>query len=470
MAQDHYDDIIIGGGKAGKTLAPALVAAGRRTALVELAPERIGGSCINVACIPTKTLLASAETARVVRHAAAYGIGAGPTTVDASQVGARKRAVVEAMRVANRDILDRSLGADLIFGEARFTGPKAVEVWAAEGLRTLTADRVFINTGTRPSVPEVEGLARSGYLTSETLLDLQELPEHLVVIGGGFIALEFAYLYRQLGSRVTLLVRGSQVLPRVDGELAARVLAHLKDEGIDVHLRAAVHRVNPGPVVQWEGPGGGSLEASHLLVATGRVPNTEALSLDAAGVQTDSRGFIVVNHRLETSVPSIWALGDVNGGPQFTHAALDDFRIVKANLIDGGDRSTRDRLVPSCLFLEPELAHVGLPEDQVRASGRPYLVARLEASQIPRAKTLGRTEGLLKALVGADDRILGCTLFCHGAGEMISTVQLAMTAGLPYTALRDAVLTHPTMTEGLNLLFGRLTLPDPRGDEGSAGR
>lgn len=457
MSIEYYDDIVLGGGKAGKTLAPALVAAGRRTALIEREPTMVGGSCINVACIPTKTLLASAEVATSARGAGAYGVTTGAVTVDAVAAQGRKTAVVEALRAKNLETLDRALGANLVFGHARFLGPSTLEVVGPDGVRTFEAQRIFVNTGARPDVPEVPGLSSLGFFTSETLLDLNEVPDHLLIVGGGFIALEFAHLYRSWGSEVTVVVRG-RLLPQVDTEVAARVLQSLRDEGITVHLGARVAAASAGPTLVLEGPDApSSVTGTHLLIATGRRPNTDALDLAAAGVAVDPRGFIVVNERLETLVPGVWALGDVTGGPQFTHLSLDDFRVVHSNLVLGVPRTTRGRLVPSCLFIEPELAQVGLTEDQAQSQGLVYRVARLEAVQVPRARTLGKTKGLLKALVGPDDRILGCTLFCHAAGEMISTVQLAMTGGLPYTVLRDGLLAHPTMTEGLNLLFGALT-------------
>ena len=470
MDTESYDDIIIGGGKAGKTLAPALVANGRKTALVERSLKMIGGGCINVACIPTKTMVASAEVAHTVRHSVAYGVNTNEPIVDLAAVIQRKRSVVEAARAANLHILETALDHDLIIGTARFVAPKTIEVATAEGtVRHLTADRVFINTGTRPLIPSVPGLKDSGFLTSESIMELEQLPEHLIVLGSGYIGLEFAQMFRRFGSRVTVIGQREQILSSQDPDLAIAVQTLLERDGIEFLLQSKVlwivreaspleNRAGNETILQIQvGDREVSLQGSHLLVAVGRAATTNTLNLAAAGIAMNASGFIQVNDRLETNVPGIWALGDINGGPQYTHIALDDYRIIKANLIDGGNRSTSDRLVPSCLFIDPELAQVGLTETAARQQGYDIRVATLDASAIPRARTSGQTDGMLKAIVDAKtDRILGCSLLCHAAGEMISTVQMVMQAQMPYTVLRDGVLTHPTMTEGLNLLFSKL--------------
>ena len=462
MDTESYDDIIIGGGKASKTLAPALVANGRKTALVERSLKMIGGGCINVACIPTKTMVASAEVAHTVRNSAAYGVKTNAPTVDLAAVIQRKRSVVESARAANLHNLETALGHDLIIGTARFIAPKTIEVATAEGTtRHITADRVFINTGTRPLIPSVPGLKDTEFLTSESIMELNQLPEHLIVLGSGYIGLEFAQMFRRFGSRVTVIGQREQILSPQDPDIAIAVQTLLERDSINFLLKSKVLKVDRAgneTILQVQvGDREMSFHGSHLLVAVGRAPTTDALNLAAAGVATDALGFIQVNDRLETSVPNIWALGDINGGPQYTHVALDDYRIIKANLIDGGDRSTGDRPVPSCLFIDPELAQVGLTETAAQQQGYDIRVAKLDTSAIPRARTLGQTDGLLKAIVDAKtDQILGCSLLCHAAGEMISTVQMVMQAQLPYTVLRDGVLTHPTMTEGLNLLFAKL--------------
>ena len=458
----HYDDIIIGGGKAGKTLAPALVADGRKTALVERSLNMIGGGCINIACIPTKTMVASANVANIVRNSAAYGVKTNTPSINLAEVIQRKRSVVQSAREMNLHNLEMALDNNLIIGEARFVAPKTIAVTTTEGNnRLLTAERLFINTGTRPLIPSIPGLAEVEFLTSESIMELEYLPEHLIVLGSSYIGLEFAQMFRRFGSGATVIGQSEQILSQQDPDIAIAVQRLLEQDGIEFLLKAKVLRVdrtgNQTILKIQVADGELSLQGSHLLVAVGRAPNTESLNLAAAGVATDTRGFIQVNVRLETNVPGIWALGDINGGPQYTHISLDDYRIVKTNLIDRGNRSTGDRLVPSCLFIDPELAHVGLTETEAQQQGYAIRVAKVDVSAVPRARTLGQTDGLLKAIVDADTgRILGCSLLCHEAGEVISTVQMVMQAQMPYTVLRDGILTHPTMTEGLNILFSKL--------------
>lgn len=470
MDTQHYDDIIIGGGKAGKTLAPALVADGRKTALVERSLNMIGGGCINIACIPTKTMVASANVANTVRNSAAYGVQSNTPTVNLAEVIQRKRSVVQSAREMNLHNLETALDSNLIIGEARFVAPKTIAVTTTEGNnRLLTAERLFINTGTRPLIPSIPGLTEVKFLTSESIMELEDLPEHLIVLGSGYIGLEFAQMFRRFGCRVTVIGQSEQILSQQDLDIAIAVQKLLEQDGIEFLLKAKVLRVvrEASPLENRTGnktllqiqvaDHEITLQGSHLLVAVGRAPNTDSLNLAAAGVATDTRGYIQVNDRLETNIPGIWALGDINGGPQYTHISLDDYRIIKANLIDGGNRSTGDRLVPSCLFIDPELAHVGLTETEAQQQGYAIRVAKVDASAVPRAKTLGQTDGLLKAIVDTGTgRILGCSLLCHEAGEVISTVQMVMQAQMPYTVLRDGILTHPTMTEGLNILFSKL--------------
>ncbi len=407
-------------------------------------------------------MVASAEVANTVLHSSAYGIKTTPPTVDMAAVIGRKRSVVQSLRPINLNNLHTALGDDLIIGTARFVAPKTIEVATDEGTtRLLTAERLFINTGTRPLIPSVPGLKEAGFLTSESIMELEQLPEHLIVLGSGYIGLEFAQMFRHFGSRVTVIGQSEQILSQQDPDIANAVQTLLERDGIDFLLKAKVLKVERSghaTVLQLQVANREmSLEGSHLLVAVGRAPTTDTLNLAAAGVATDARGFIPVNDRLETNVPNIWALGDINGGPQYTHVALDDYRIVKANLIDGGNRSTQGRLVPSCLFIDPELAHVGLTETEAQQQGYAIRVAKLDARDIMRAVTEGQTDGLMKAIVDTQTgRILGCSLLCHEAGEVISTVQMVMQARMPYTVLRDGVLTHPTMTEGLNMLFSKL--------------
>jgi probable pyridine nucleotide-disulfide oxidoreductase len=407
METEYYDDIIIGSGKAGKTLAPALVADGRKTALVERSLNMIGGGCINIACIPTKTMVASADVANVVRNSAAYGVKANAPIVDLADVIRRKRSVVESMRDMNLHNLETALDHELIIGSGRFVAPKIVEVSIGDGTtRLLTAERIFINTGTRPLIPSVPGLKEAGFLTSESLMELEQLPEHLIILGSGYIGLEFAQMFRRFGCRVTVIGQSEQILSQQDLEMAIAVQTLLERDGIEFLLKAKVLKVDRADNVTklqiQIADQKIELQGSHLLVAVGRAPTTDCLNLAAAGVAIDTRGFVQVNDRLETNVPGIWALGDINGGPEYTHVSLDDYRIIKANLIEGGDRSTQGRLVPFCLFIDPELAHVGLTETAARQQGYAIRVMRLDVSDIPRAKTLGKTDGLMKAIVDTD--------------------------------------------------------------------
>ena len=462
MDTEYYDDIIIGSGKAGKTLAPALVSNGRKVALVERTLNMIGGGCINIACIPTKTMVTSANVANTVRNADVYGVKTTAPTIDLATVIRRKRSVVESARAMNLHNLETALDHDLIIGLGQFISAKTIEVITAEGnTRRLTAERFFINTGTRPLIPSIPGLKEAEFLTSESIMELEQLPEHLIILGSGYIGLEFAQMFRRFGSRITVIGQSEQILSQQDPDIAIAVQTLLEKDGIKFLLKTkvlSIDRVNQNTVLQLQvGDREISLQGSHLLVAVGRASTADTLNLAAAGVTTNAGGFIPVNDRLETNISGIWALGDINGGPQYTHISLDDYRIVKANLIDGENRSRSDRPIPSCLFIDPELAQVGLTETAAQQQGRAIRVAKLDASAIPRAKTLGQTDGLLKAIVDVQtDRILGCSLFCHAAGEMISTVQMVMQAQMPYKVLRDGVLTHPTMTEGLNQLFSKL--------------
>ena len=434
MDTEYYDDIIIGGGKAGKTLAPALVSNGRKVALVERSLNMIGGGCINIACIPTKTMMTSANVANTVRNADVYGVKTTAPTIDLATVIRRKRSVVESARAMNLHNLESALDHDLIIGLGQFIASKTIEVITAEGnTRRLTAERFFINTGTRPLIPSIPGLKEAEFLTSESIMELEQLPEHLIVLGSGYIGLEFAQMFRRFGSRVTVIGQSEQILSQQDPDIAIAVQTLLEKDGIKFLLKTkvlSIDRVNQNIVLQLQvGDREISLQGSHLLVAVGRASTTDTLNLAAAGVVTNAGGFIPVNDRLETNISGIWALGDINGGPQYTHISLDDYRIVKANLIDGENRSRSDRPIPSCLFIDPELAQVGLTETAAQQQGHAIRVAKLDASAIPRAKTLGQTDGLLKAIVDVQtDRILGCSLFCHAAGEMISTVQMVMQA------------------------------------------
>jgi pyruvate/2-oxoglutarate dehydrogenase complex dihydrolipoamide dehydrogenase (E3) component len=455
---EHFDAIILGTGQGGKPLALTLSRAGWKTVVVERG--LVGGTCVNVGCTPTKTMAASARIAHLVRRAADFGVEAGPVHVDLARVRERKRVLVESFRSGSQKKLEEAPHLTLIFGEGSFTGPQQVEVSLnAGGVRRLAARKVFINTGCRPAVPALPGLDRVHFLDSTSIMELDEIPRHLLVLGGGYVGLEFAQMFRRFGSAVTIVQRDAQLLPREDADIAEEVLKVLREDGIDVLLRADTVRVEPGPggevrlTVRHDG-GERTLAGSHLLVAVGRVPNTDRLGLDRAGIAVDRHGYVCVNERLETGVPGVYALGDVKGGPAFTHISYDDYRILETNLLKGGSAVTTGRRVPYTVYIDPQLGHIGLHEAEARREGRNVRVAKMPMAWVARALETGETRGLVKALVDADSgQILGCTAFGLEGGEIMSMVEIAMMGQLPYTALRDATFAHPALAEGLNTLF-----------------
>jgi len=456
--ENRYDAIVIGTGQAGKPLARALGAAGMRTAIVERA--HVGGTCVNVGCTPTKTIVASARIAHLARRSADFGIEAGNVRVDLAHVVRRKDEVVTSFRDGSRQRLEQASGVDLVFGDARFTGPKRVTVAeAGGGERVLSAERVFVNAGTRPRIPDLDGLDDVPFLTSATILDLETVPEHLIVLGGGYVGVELGQAFRRFGAEVTIVQRGEQILPHEDADVAEALTEILCEEGVKVLTDSEATAVSPdgsgGVRVGVESPDGSStLEGSHLLVAVGRVPNTGGLGLEAADVAVDDQGYVVVDGRLETDVPGVYALGDIKGGPAFTHIAYDDYRIVEANLLGDGNATTRGRLVPYTVFTDPELGRVGMTEREAREKEREVRIATLPMASAARAIERGETRGFMKAVVdGETDRILGCAILGIEGGEIASIVQVAMMGDLPYTALRDGVFSHPTLAESLNNLF-----------------
>ena len=455
MNVEHCQNLVIGSGVAGKLVAWTLARRGQMSVVVER--SMIGGSCPNVACLPSKNVIYSAKAVSLVHPTKGLGVVTGTMHVDMAAVARRKRQMVNELieiHLANF----KSSGAELVMGEARFTDPKTVQVTLNDGgARLLRGERVFINVGTRASVPDVPGLAAAAPMTHVEALNLERLPGHLVIIGGGYVGLEFAHAMRRFGSRVTIIQHGPQLLKREDPDVSDAILDLMKDEGVEVLLRARVQSVTgrsgTGVVLQVRsGNTERTLEASDILVAAGRTPNTDRLDVARAGVELDSRGYIRVSDRLKTSAPDVWATGECAGSPHFTHAGEDDFRVVLSNL-DGGDRTTRGRVIPYCLFTDPELAHIGLTESEAQDTGVPYRLVRMPMAMVLRAHTLSETRGFMKALIGADDRILGFTAFGAEASELMAVVQTAMLGGLPYTALRDAIFTHPTAAEGLIGLF-----------------
>ncbi len=461
MAAQHYDAIVIGAGQGGVPLARTLAQAGRRTALVER--EHVGGTCYNEGCTPTKTMVASAKVAYFDHRSADYGVKNGPVTVDMVAVRQRKRDIVENFRNGGEQRIRDAEGMDLLKGEARFTGPEELEVRlnGGEELR-LTAENIFINVGARPANPPVEGLDSVPTLNSTTIMELDEVPEHLLVLGGGYVGLEFAQMFRRFGSEVTVVQRDKQLLTREDADVAEAVAEILRQDGVEVLLETQAQRTEQtedGKIrLTISTPEGESaLEGSHLLVAAGRPPNTDRLNLEAAGVETDKRGFIRVNERLETNVPGIWALGDVKGGPAFTHISYDDFRIVRINLLEGGNATITDRMVPYTVFIDPQLGRVGLSEEEAREQGRNVRVARMPMSHVARALEVDEPRGMMKAVVDADtDQILGCAVLGIEGGEVMAMIQIAMMGEVPYTVLRDAIFAHPTLAESLNNLFATI--------------
>src|SRR5262245_15988818 len=455
MTIEHFQNLVIGSGVAGKILAGALSSQGQKTVVVER--SMVGGSCPNVACLPSKNVIYSAKAVSLVHPTRGLGVVTGPMRVDMAGVAHRKRQMVAELVEVHLGKFKAS-GAELVMGEARFTEPKTVRVTLnAGGTRLLRSERVFINVGTRASMTDVPGLAIARPMTHVEALNLERLPGHLVILGGGYVGLEFAQAMRRFGSRVTIVQRGPRLLEREDPDLADALRELLTDEGVEVLLHSEVLSVtgHSGKGVALRVRSGATertLEASDILVAAGRTPNTDRLDADKAGVELDARGYIRVNDRLQTSAPDVWATGECAGSPQFTHVGEDDCRIVLDNLA-GGSRTTRGRLIPYCLFTDPELAHVGLTESEARARGVPYRIARMPMAMVLRTHTLSQTRGFLKALIGADDRILGFTAFGAEASELMAVAQTAMIGGIPYTVLRDTIWTHPTAAEGLLGLF-----------------
>jgi pyruvate/2-oxoglutarate dehydrogenase complex dihydrolipoamide dehydrogenase (E3) component len=465
---ENYDILVIGSGEAGKYIAWTMATAGRRTAVVER--RYVGGSCPNIACLPSKNVIHSAKVASLAARRSEFGVESGPVEIDMKAVQLRKRKMVGDLIEFHRDRYADS-GAELIMGEARFVAPGTVTVSLNDGdTRVIAGERVILNVGTRATVPDIPGLAEAKPLTHVEALDLERLPEHLIVLGGGYVGLELAQAFRRFGSRVTVVEMGPQLAGREDADIAAAILELFTDEGVDVLLDAEVRRVEGSSgseirVSVKDASGERVIEATDFLVAAGRIPNTQDIGLDLAGIELDERGYIEVNDRLETTAANVWAVGDCTGSQQFTHVAYDDFRIVRDNL-NGGDRSTKDRLVPYVMFTDPELARVGLNETEAKSRAIDYRLARLPMKAVLRTRTISEPRGFIKMLIeAASDKILGIAVFGAEASEMMAVVQTAMMGGLPYTMLRDGIFTHPTMAEGLTLLLGDVA---PKTTQGSA--
>ncbi|MEV6302920.1 mercuric reductase [Actinoplanes sp. NPDC051861] len=453
---DSYDVIVIGTSQGGRLFPLELAQAGKRVALVER--DQLGGACVNTGCTPTKTMVASARLAHLARRGAEFGVRAGAVSVDLAAVRERKRAMVAGARenYASRLVRD---GLDLIAGEAHFTGPHTVGVTLnAGGTRQLTAPVIVVDTGARPRPLTITGADGVPVLDSTTVMELDRAPEHLIVLGGGYIGLEFGQMFRRFGSEVTIVQRGPRLLGQEDDDVSDEVAAILRDEGITVLTSATpvgVERAGDGVRLSVRtADGTRQIEGSHLLSAIGRVPNTEALTVEAAGIRLDERGCVAVDEHLQTSVPGVYAMGDVRGGPAFTHTSYDDYRTLRADLIDGRKRSVRDRVVPYAVFIDPQLGRVGLSEREARARGRAIRVVKLPMGAVVRAIETGETRGFMKAVLDAGTgEILGAAVLGVEGGELVSIIQVAMLGGLTGADMADAIFTHPLLAEGLNSLF-----------------
>jgi pyruvate/2-oxoglutarate dehydrogenase complex dihydrolipoamide dehydrogenase (E3) component len=458
LLAQHYDAIVIGSGQGGNPLATALAAAGHKTAVIER--KHVGGTCINEGCTPTKTMVASAKVAYFDRRSSDYGVTDGQVNVDMMRVRQRKRDIVKSFRRSNERRLEDAENLDLLMGEARFTGPKELEVRLDDGAKVqLTAKNVIINVGARPGGVPVEGIDAVPALDSTTIMELEEVPEHLLVLGGGYVGVEFAQMFRRFGSEVTIVQRGPQLLAREDSDIAEAVAEILREDGVEVLLETNAHSVsqdeNGGIQLTVRAPEGErTLSGSHLLVAAGRPPNTDLLNLEVAGVEMDKRGFVKVNERLETTIEGVYAIGDVKGGPAFTHISYDDHKVIKTNLLAGGDATISERLVPYTVFIDPQLGRVGLSESEASEQGLDFMVASMPMNYVARALEMDESRGMMKAVVDAGTgEILGCAVLGVEGGEIMAMIQIAMMGKLPYTALRDGVFAHPTLAESLNTLF-----------------
>jgi pyruvate/2-oxoglutarate dehydrogenase complex dihydrolipoamide dehydrogenase (E3) component len=456
---ESYEILIIGSGEAGKYMAWTMAKAGHRTAVVER--KLIGGSCPNIACLPSKNIIHSAKVASLARRGAEFGLDFGSLAVNMAGVQRRKQEMVRGFIQTHLDRYKAS-GAELIMGTARFIAPRTVEVSLNDGgTRILVGDRVLLNLGSHAAMPDIPGLAPSEPMTHVEALELDRLPEHLIVLGGGYVGLELAQAMCRFGARVTMIERGDQIASREDADVGAALLELFQSEGIEVLLRTKIRAVEgrSGEHIRLrieDSTGERWLEGSDLLVAIGRIANTAGIGLQEAGIELDAKGYVKVNERLETTAPNVWAMGDCAGSPIFTHVAFDDFRIVRDNL-NGGHRTTRNRLVPYCVFTDPELARVGMDESEAKARGIDYRLVKTPMASVLRMRTLSETRGFMKMLIAAEsDRILGFTCFGTEASELMATVQTAMLGGIPYTLLQDAIFTHPTAAEGLTVLLANV--------------
>jgi len=454
---ERFDAVIVGSGQAGNPLATALAKASKKTAVIE--SKHVGGTCINEGCTPTKTMVASGRVAYLARRGADYGVSTGPISMDLTKVRERKREVVERFRSGNEKHLQTTDDIELIYGLGHFVGPKTLHVdLLGGGTRTLEADWFFLNTGLRAAMPQIDGIQDVPFLTNESIMELDTVPENLLILGGGYIGLEFGQMFRRFGSKVTIIHIGKQLLDHEDADIAEEVQKILIEDGIEILLEAETKGAHGSAgAVELTVKAGGKeqvVKGSQLLIAAGRKPNTDALNLSATGVELDPHGYIKVNDYLETNVPGIYSLGDVKGGPAFTHISYDDYRIVAANLLNGESRSTRDRILPYTVFIDPQLGRIGLSESDARKQGKKIRVAKMPMTSVARAIETAETRGFMKIIVDPNtELILGAAVLGIEGGEIATVVQMAMQGGLKYTMLRDGIFSHPTLSEGLNNVF-----------------
>ncbi len=454
---ERFDAVIVGSGQAGNPLATALAKASKKTAVIE--SKHVGGTCINEGCTPTKTMVASGRVAYLARRGADYGVSTGPISINLTKVRERKREVVERFRSGNEKHLQTTDDIELIYGLGHFIGPKTLHVdLRGGGTRTLEADWFFLNTGLRAATPQIDGIQDVPFLTNESIMELDTVPENLLILGGGYIGLEFGQMFRRFGSKVTIIHIGKQLLDHEDADIAEEVQKILIEDGIEILLEAETKGAHGSAgAVELTVKAGGKeqvVKGSQLLIAAGRKPNTDALNLSATGVELDPHGYIKVNDYLETNVPGIYSLGDVKGGPAFTHISYDDYRIVAANLLNGESRSTRDRILPYTVFIDPQLGRIGLSESDARKQGKKIRVAKMPMTSVARAIETAETRGFMKIIVDPNtELILGAAVLGIEGGEIATVVQMAMQGGLKYTVLRDGIFSHPTLSEGLNNVF-----------------
>jgi dihydrolipoamide dehydrogenase len=456
-----FDAIIVGSGQGGNPLALALANAGWQVALVER--EQVGGSCINTGCTPTKTMIASARIAHLVNRAQDYGIDSAARYVNFRKILKRKNKIVKSFRDGIRKRLISTSGITLIEGNARFVGKKQLEVELLNGGKNrIKADKIIIDTGTSPSRPLIPGLDNVNTLDSTSIMEIEKIPEHLLIIGGGYVGLEFGQMFRRFGSKVTIIQMDDQLLPLEDKDVAEEIAEILKQEGLQIFLDATTTQINALAndkivltVRKYETER--IIEGSHLLVATGRIPNTSFLNPEVTGITVDKKGFIPVNNQLETTVPGIFAIGDVKGGPAFTHLSYDDHKILLRNMLEGGNTNISGRILPYVVFIDPQLGRIGMTEKQAKEHGHDYQVAKIPMSWVARAIETDETKGLMKAVVDKKtNQIIGAAILGVEGGELMSAIQIAMLGRLPYTTLRDGMFAHPTLSESFNTLFGSL--------------